>query len=96
MPEVHATIGGSVAGRYIQCPWSLANMHRAKIESNSSAAAAEGTALHELLEKYYLGKIETIESMLGKEIRGVEMTQDRIDRALDASRALDAYCDQLE
>lgn len=96
MPIQHAKIGGSVSGRIIQCPWFLANLDRAPVETSQNDAALEGTALHNLMEAYYQDEIDSIEGELGKTRDNIEMTQDRIDRALDASRALDNYCDDLE
>lgn len=96
MPSKHSNIGGSIAGRIIQCPWSLHMAHMAKVETGSNPAAAEGTALHALLEAYYKEEIADLEGQVGQTWEGVTLDEDQIERAVDASRALDAYLDQLE
>jgi CRISPR/Cas system-associated exonuclease Cas4 (RecB family) len=95
MPTQHSKIGGSVVHRIIACPWSLANIHRA-VPQGSSEAANEGTALHEILELYYTDRIDSLDEMLGAKMHGIEITEERLELAKDAGRALDAYIDKLE
>ena len=95
MPTHHSKVGGSVVHRIIACPWSLANVERG-IPQQTSDAAAEGTALHSLLEMYYTERVATLDEVLNKKIEGVEITEERLELAKDAGRALDEYMDRLE
>lgn len=95
MPTHHSKIGGSVVHRIIACPWSLANVEHG-IPQETSEAAAEGTALHEILELFYTGRIPTLESVLGTKVEGIEIDEERLELVKDAGRALDAYIDRLE
>ena len=95
MPTHHSKIGGSVVHRILKCPWSLANVDRG-VPQETSEAAAEGTALHEILELFYTGRIHNLDDVLDTTVEGVEITEERLELAKDAGRALDSYMDTLE
>lgn len=95
MPTHHSNIGGSVIHRVVACPWSLANIHRAPPQE-TSAAAAEGTALHEALELYYTDRIKKLDDVRGTKINGVLITDEHMELLKDAGRVVDGYIDRLE
>lgn len=91
----HARVSGSIIRRLIACPWSLANSHRA-IPQPASSAAEEGTALHSVVEMYFLGRIPDLKELAEVSVEGVTMTEERLADAQKAIDLTEAYLDELE
>ena len=61
MPDAHAKLSPSSAGRWINCPGSIALTEASQIEEKTSEYAEEGTRAHALAEKklkHFMGKIK--------------------------------------
>jgi hypothetical protein len=92
----HFKFGGSTAKRTIECP-SWADEAAKNPQNNASEAAAEGTALHEIMEQLiedseskttdFIGLVSTVD---GHEILIDEDHVERLDMALEAFLELDA------
>lgn len=87
---IHWRFGGSTAERTINCPgWrQLADECP---EPPESPYAAEGSALHKIMEQAFLeaDPIAHITAQKGKTVHGVEIDDDRLDRCLEAWRAVE-------
>lgn len=84
--RAHATLGGSSAGRWMNCPGSIRLAAQAP-PPGESAYAAEGTAAHELAEMA-LRQNKSPAAWLGKKVNGFE-----VDREM--ARAVAVYTNEV-
>ena len=79
-----AIVGGSSAGRVLNCPASV-KLAQAAPEQPQSAYAAEGTALHAIMEQALLNAQEPSSDVVGLHVEGVQITQEHwVDKLLPA------------
>lgn len=77
-------VGGSTAGRRLACPGSYQKEQElpAEIKKESSVYADEGTALHECIAHILENDILDIDSLIGSEFYGFEMTKKLLAEAI--------------
>jgi hypothetical protein len=84
-PDAHSNIvGGSTAARRIACPASYQTEQRLPLRSKDeeSEYAKEGTALHEAIAFILDEDVTDLDTVIGREFYGVEMTRDMVSDGL--------------
>jgi hypothetical protein len=84
-PDAHSNIvGGSTAARRIACPASYQTEQRLPPQSKDeeSEYAKEGTALHEAIAFILDEDVTDLDTVIGREFYGVEMTRDLVSDGL--------------
>jgi hypothetical protein len=89
----HYKYGGSTAGRTVACP-SWATLAENMPAGPSSTYAEEGTALHQCMEMLLLGQLDAPADVLGKDICGVTIEPEHLDRLNMALTAWDNFCSE--
>lgn len=111
MTKHSRTIGGSSAGRVLACPASY-ELCKTMPEEPTSPYAAEGTALHQVMEYCLMNGLSPLApapqgnngadgaftpSLIGEEFYGHTITQEHIDTCIDpALRMFDKIYDELD
>jgi hypothetical protein len=89
----HYKYGGSTAGRTVACP-SWATLAENMPAGPSSTYAEEGTALHQCMEMLLLGQLDAPADVLGKDICGVTIEPEHLDRLNMALTSWDNFCSE--
>ena len=80
--RAHSTVvGGSSAGRVLQCPGSV--LEAQKYPNTESDFAAEGTALHMAMDMIFSGLAKQDTDVIGLVFNGYTITQDMFDEAIE-------------
>lgn len=93
----HYLYGGSTAGRTVQCPsWQLLATSLPVAEDGGvgteSEYAKEGTALHTCMEMILEGAVDSPDDLLGKDVNGLDIEDDHVERLNMALEAWDELC----
>lgn len=92
--KAHSDFGGSVIGRVIACPGSVA-LVKTVPERHSSAYADEGTFAHALGEKHLLARNFDAQQSIGDEIASPKLASKKIVTA-EMAAAVQVYLDAVQ
>jgi len=92
--KAHSDFGGSVIGRVIACPGSVA-LVKTVPERHSSAYADEGTFAHALGEKHLLARNFDAQQSIGDEIESQKLASKKVVTA-EMAAAVQVYLDAVQ
>lgn len=92
--KAHSDFGGSVIGRVIACPGSVA-LVKTVPERHSSAYADEGTFAHALGEKHLLARNFDAQQSIGDEIASLKLASKKVVTA-EMAAAVQVYLDAVQ